>query len=219
MRKIYYFKLISTFLLLFLAHSSEAQYKLLSNLGESAFIDIQTHTGKPIVYSDSLNESLKHQFIAFDFRFGVNSFDRTPQDKILRFPNYGLGFTDYNLHSDTLGNPIAIYGFFAFPFNKTNFLKYGAELSTGVTFNFNKFNIHTNPKNDAISTAINVYFNLGLWASARLNERIDVLASTDLTHFSNGNIKAPNKGLNLVGGNLGMRYNFQFAEKNNSFKR
>jgi len=198
-----------------------AQYHLFSNFGESAFVDVKNHTGKPIRYSDSLNYSLQNYFTTIDLRFGINSFGRTPQDEFLKYPNYGVGFTHYYLNSDTLGNPIGIYGFFGSPFLVHNSkLHLGWELAMGFSYNFNKFDLLTNPKNDLIGSNINVYFNMSLWAAIRMSERLDLLLTSDFTHFSNGTVNTPNKGLNLLGGNLGLRYHFQFEEKgNNEFIR
>jgi hypothetical protein len=195
-------------------------YKLFSHFGRSAFVDAKIHSGKPVVYSDSLYQSLTNTFVAFDFRFGINSFCRMPQDGILKNPKYGLGLTHYRLNSDTLGNPVGFYGFFASPFfvNNRGF-QLGFELATGIGFNFNKFDLVTNPKNDIIGASLNVYFNLSLWSALRLNERLDMFTSVDFTHFSNGTTKLPNKGLNLYGGNIGLRYHFQFEEKKETFRR
>lgn len=205
---------------LLISSSLKSQYNLFSNFGHSAFIDTKTHIGKPIVYSDSLDQSLRNTFWAVDYRFGINSFGRTPQDQILNFPNYGIGFTHYSMNSDSIGNPMGLYGFFSSPFfmNKPKF-KLGFEIATGFSFNFNSFDLITNPKNDLIGSNLNVYFNLSLWSALKLSERLDMLASIDFTHFSNGTMNAPNKGLNLRGGNLGLRYHFQFEEKNTEYKR
>jgi len=218
--KLSYIILLS--LLTGLNFSSKAQrYNLFSNMGSSTFLDAKTHIGKPVKYSDSLNYSLQNLFMAYDVRFGINSFGRTPQDKFLKYPSYGIGFTNYYMNSDTIGNPIGIYGFFASPFLIHNpKIHMGWEIATGFSFNFNKFNIVTNPKNDLIGSNINVYFNMSLWAAFRMSERLDLLITSDFTHFSNGTINTPNKGLNLLGGNMGLRYHFQFEEKGKQdFKR
>jgi hypothetical protein len=206
------FLLISIFSIPILAKAQ--YYNLFSDFGKSAFVDVKTHAGRPIVYSDSLDQSLRNTFVAIDYRFGINSFNRTPQDELLNYPNYGIGFTHYNMHSDTLGNVQGIYGFFASPlFTIYNRLKIGFEIAAGVSYNFNEFNLITNPKNDLIGSEFNVYFNLGAWYALQVHERLDILASLDFTHFSNGNLNTPNVGINLIGGNLGLRYHFQFLEK------
>jgi len=168
-----------------------------------------------------VHQSLQNQFAAIDLRFAINSFGRTPQDEILKYPSYGVGLTHYYLNSDTIGNPYGVYGFFASPFLINNpKLHLGWELATGFSFHFNKFDLITNPKNDVIGSNINVYFNLSLWAAIKMSERLDLLLTSDFTHFSNGTMNTPNKGLNLLGGNLGLRYHFQFEEKGkDDFKR
>ena len=208
------------FILALLPISSFGQYHLFSDFGKSAFVDIKSHVGNPIVYSDSLDQSLRNTFWALDYRFGINSHERMPQDAILNFPNYGLGFTHYQMSSDSIGNPMGFYGFFASPlFHHGELLHIGFEIAAGFSFNFNTFHLVNNPKNDLIGSNVNVYFNLSLWYALKLSERLDALASVDFTHFSNGTMNTPNKGLNLYGANLGLRYHFQFLEKKSEFKR
>ncbi len=214
-------KTVWLFLILILfSLNIQGQYRIFSNFGESAFADVKYHTGKPIVYSDSLNTSLQHQFFAIDYRFGINSFGRMPQDFILGYPNYGIGFTHYAMHSDSIGNPMGLYGFFAAPwFINSGRFRSGFELSAGFSFNFNSFDLVSNPKNDLIGSQLNVYFNLGIWGSYKISERLDALTSIDFTHFSNGTMNTPNKGLNLWGGNIGLRYHFQFPKVGEKFER
>lgn len=199
---------------------AQCQYKLFSDFGQSAFCDTKTHIGKPIPYSDSLHESLTNYYYSIDLRFGINSFDRMPQDALMNYSIYGVGITHYQMNSDTIGNPIALYGYYESPiFVNKEKSKVGFNLTAGIAFHFNHFDIVYNPKNDVIGAKLNVYFNLGLWNAIKINERLDLLSSIDFTHFSNGTTKTPNKGLNLYGGNLGLRYNFQFLEKKETFKR
>ena len=214
--------IIFSFLLsvLTITNAKSQHYKLLSHAGRSVFADAKMHVGRPVIYSDSLYRSLLNTYVAIDYRFGINSFCRMPQDSVLKHPKYGIGLTHYWLHSDTLGNPWGVYGFFAAPFfvNKPRF-QLGFELASGFSFNFNKFDPLTNPKNDIIGASLNVYFNLSLWSALKLGERLDLFSSVDFTHFSNGTTKLPNKGLNLYGGNLGLRYHFTFEKDKEAFAR
>lgn len=208
-------KLLIFLLPVILFNKAVGQYNsLFENMGESAFIDFQYHRGKPINYSDSLYYSLEKPFEAIDIRFGINSFGRSPQDFILKYPNYGLGFTTYKMGaSDTLGNPLGIYGFFSSPLLRNHEWTLGWELATGVAWNFKKFDLNTNPKNDLIGSEITVYFNLKALFTLLINERYDLTIGTDFTHFSNGSFTTPNKGMNLYGMDFGLRYHFQYADK------
>ncbi len=204
-----------------LADFAFAQYDgLFDKMGESAFLDFQYHRGKPINYSDSLNLSLQNSFEAIDLRFGINSFGRSPQDFPLNFPNYGLGFTTYNLNAtDTIGNPMGLYGFFSSPLIRNNEWTIGWELATGIAWHFNKFDIITNPKNDLIGSDVTVYFNLKALFTLLINERFDWTVGMDFTHFSNGSFTTPNKGLNLYGLDFGLRYHFQTIDKELEFRQ
>ncbi|MCD4698337.1 MAG: acyloxyacyl hydrolase [Bacteroidales bacterium] len=68
--------------------------------------------------------------------------------------------------------------------------------------------LKNNPYNDVIGSWLNVYFNFNLDTYWRLSERMDISFGLDITHFSNGRFRTPNKGMNLMGVNLGVAYNF-----------
>lgn len=201
-------------LLIIFTIKTEAQYKLFNNMGESAFVSIKTRYGQPIQYSDSLKNSINFNYTNYDFRFGIESFDRCPQDSILGFSTYGLGISKFSGIGDSIGNPMAFYGFYNFPMFQRGRIKWKGEIAAGLGFNFNEFNIVTNPKNDIIGLDRNLYFNLSSQIEFKLSERIDIVAALDLIHFSNGWMSSPNKGLNLYGIHTGVKYFFQYGQKN-----
>ena len=173
------------------------------------FIELKPHFGQPIIYSDSLTSTLNKSFFAGDVRWGVQTNGERNQDQFLAFPTYGVGVYHAYLNSpDTLGRPWAIYFFYSAPIFRTKRFTFGYEAALGVAWNFAKFDPETNSKNDLIGSAVNAYFNGGLFLKYKLSTRFDIGAAVDFTHFSNGAMQTPNKGMNLRGGNVSLAYHF-----------
>jgi len=173
------------------------------------FVELKPHFGQPIIYSDSLTSTLNKSFFAGDVRWGVQTNGERNQDQFLAFPTYGIGLYHAYLSSpDTLGRPWALYFFYSAPIFRTERFTFGYEAALGVAWNFAKFDPETNSKNDLIGSAVNAYFNGGLFLKYKLTNRFDIGAAVDFTHFSNGAMQTPNKGMNLRGGNVSLAYHF-----------
>lgn len=176
---------------------------------EHHFVELKPHFGQPIIYSDSLTSTLNNSFFAGDLRWGVQTNGERSQDQFLAFPTYGLGLYYAYLNSpDTLGRPWALYFFYTAPIFRGERLSFGYEAALGAAWNFAKWDPITNNKNDLIGSALNAYFNGGLFIRYRLTNRLDIGAAVDFTHFSNGAMQTPNKGMNLRGGNVNLSYHF-----------
>ncbi|MEI6679547.1 MAG: acyloxyacyl hydrolase [Mariniphaga sp.] len=129
--------------------------------------------------------------------------------QIYGYPAYGAGiysasFTD----TKKLGNPIAVYGFFNAPFFKVNRWSVNYELGLGLTFNWNHLDPLENPYNVAISADESVYIDAGVSLKYQISKRMAINVGYGFTHFSNGRLKMPNKGLNTEASKICLSYSF-----------
>ncbi len=123
------------------------------------------------------------------------------------YPNYGAGiYSAFFSDTKKLGNPIAIYGFFNAPFFKINRVSLNYELGLGLTFNWNSYNPVENPNNIAISAEKSVYIDAGISLKYLLTQRLELSLGYGFTHFSNGALKLPNKGLNTEATKISLSY-------------
>ena len=82
------------------------------------------------------------------------------------------------------------------------------EWNFGLSFGWKPFDEQTNPFNTVVGSKINAYINLGLMLNWRFAPRWSLTAGVGLTHFSNGNTRYPNGGVNLIGGRVGVMRTF-----------
>ncbi len=133
----------------------------------------------------------------------------------LNYPDFGASFIYQDLKNEVLGENYGLYGHYNFYFgdrtkDKNDFF---VRLGAGLAYNTNPYDKEENSKN----TAFGSHISASIYAMANYKRKItkNISAQTGLTfiHYSNGNTKAPNNGINLFGINVGVNYNFNPKEK------
>lgn len=152
------------------------------------FLRGDNNLGKPVKWVESQAISL-----------GVQTNGDEEWHHVLNFPYYGI--TAYNLgchETDEMGRPIAFYGYMGFPLKRKQNYNFGYELGFGLATNWKEYDFKTNPNNITIGSNSTVYIGANLYWMWDLNSQWQIKTGLGFTHFSNGAIKKPNKGLNIV---------------------
>lgn len=76
----------------------------------------------------------------------------------------------------------------------------------GINYGSNPYNKETNPENDAYSSHINGYLGLGMSLNFTLSNKLQMMVNATYSHFSNGNTKNPNTGMNYPNIGAGLEY-------------
>ncbi|RLD41659.1 MAG: hypothetical protein DRI86_12995 [Bacteroidetes bacterium] len=175
------------------------------------YLQSQAFYGIPIIYSDSLDQTLQKSFIGGSFRIGVQSDGEFVQNQLLGFPKYGFGVFHTHLNKDTLGSPWAAYIFTTIPIIRKKKFLFELDMATGLGWHFAKFDSITNNQNDLVGSDFTAYFSLGAITSYRISNRLILDIGADFIHFSNGNLQTPNKGMNLYAAHMGLSYLFNMS--------
>lgn len=136
-------------------------------------------------------------------------FARPDQAYYNTYQGIGLSCYDFGNPKD-LGAPIVIYLYQGAPIVRlSRRFSFNYEWNFGVSFGWKPFNKVSNPENKVIGSRINAYMNTGFYLNWRLNRLFDINLGFEGTHFSNGNTKYPNLGLNTAGIRAGLVYFFE----------
>jgi len=189
--------------------------------GTLVFFEAMYHNSSSLSKNDRLSNLMKHKAHAFDFKIGVQTSGKKSWQQYWGYPTYGIGFyTAFFGAADTLGKPSALYLFYGGPIKRWKKLGVFYELSLGIAYDFVKYNPVTNPKNEIIGSNINAYLSPRIYLQSQINKRLDASIGLALTHFSNGNTRTPNRGVNIYGPNIALKYNINpvniFSRKNAS---
>lgn len=154
-------------------------------------------------------EPIRHSFSAhvkYAFQFHPN----TCRDRIYGGAYQGIGLAYFNFgEKEQLGNPTSVYLFQGARIAKFNpRLSLNYEWNLGFSFGWEPYDAYDNPDNVVIGSRINAYINTNFYLNWAISPYFDLTSGVSLTHFSNGNTKFPNAGLNTVGLKVGVIYNF-----------
>jgi hypothetical protein len=109
--------------------------------------------------------------------------------------------------SDTVvGNPFSFFGFYSAPWLRFGRFTLANDLSAGLSYMGLVYDPENNPYNDVIASHINLYFDFNLNLNLRITPRLGLNLGYGLTHYSNGRIKSPQKGINNWGWTFGLDY-------------
>ncbi len=164
------------------------------------FLKGENENGEPIDY-----------FQSFSLQYGVETDGRKLWQQIYGYPTWGFAYYHVNFFSpNELGSPSAIYTFINAPIIK-RFKRWSInyEVGFGLTYNWNKFDLETNPLQYAIGSSNTVFIDAGLNADIMLGKRFNLTAGFTFTHFSNGATRVPNLGINLMAPRVGLKYMFK----------
>lgn len=179
------------------------------NYGSFAFVEGVYHYSRYLKNSDDLANIMKNRANTFEFKIGLQTNGENAWEQYWGYPAYGIGFYSASFGpADTLGEPSALYVFYEGPIKRWKRLNFLYEMGVGVSYDFVKFDPITNPRQDIIGSTVNVYLAAKFSLQYRINDRWDASLGLDITHFSNGNTRTPNMGLNIYGPSAGLRYHF-----------
>ena len=155
--------------------------------------------------------------VKYLFRYRPGSVDEQIYGDV--YQGVGLGFYDFG-ESRQLGNPVAFYLFQGARISSlAPWLSLHYEWNFGLSAGWKPYDSYYNSYNTMIGSKVNAYINANFYLRWRLSPRVSLLSGVTVSHFSNGNTKIPNAGLNTIGGNIGLECNFYRKDDLKSLER
>lgn len=195
--KIYIVALIGIFLFFIKSSAQEA-------------ISVSYNYGVIAIHSPSIENLVNGPVHGFTLNYAISNKKGVYWRKLYNFPDYGLSY-NYKSYDNPehLGNSHSLTGFFQMPFlPKGRFFNFGFKGFAGLGFFTKKYDPVSNPLNNAISSTINISAEGRLYGKIRM-EPLFLEYSFGLNHFSNGLIKAPNLGINVLNNSFSIGYELE----------
>lgn len=149
--------------------------------------------------------------LKYSFQFRPN----TCADRIYggAYQGFGLSATTFG-DKKQLGDPISFYVFQGARIARFNpCLSLNYEWNFGLSAGWKPYDNDYNSYNGAVGSRMNAYINAGIYLNWAFSRYFDLIIGGDFTHFSNGNTKFPNAGVNTTGAKIGLVYNFNRTEE------
>jgi len=201
-----------TLSLLFTCMMGHSQESIQSQHPHYGYIQLLYHTGVYWSRTQFLKEKFADGYKAVEVRIGFQTTGNKWWQQLNNYPGYGIGFHYADLIADRkdvlVGNPLSAFVFYSAPRARIGRLSLHTDLSLGLSYASVIHDPVTNPLNDVIASHVNLYFDFNVNVNYMLSDRLDLKAGYGVTHYSNGRIHEPQKGVNNWGWNMGLNYHF-----------
>ncbi len=168
---------------------------------------LRYHYGIVMPHHKSISYLVNDQISAVELNFGYIPSYEKKWAKLYKQPEIGIGLYHGSLGNDkALGNVTAIFPYINFPLLVGSKWEFSTQLGFGLGLANKHFDPVRNYTNLAIGTKFNAFFKLIAQGSYSVNSKWGINAGLGFNHISNGAISAPNKGLNLLTSNVGVKY-------------
>lgn len=153
------------------------------------------HTNDFLEGGNEQGRTMNHAFAAkLKYSFQLPPAD--PRATVYPGAYQGVGVAWHHLNPQ-LGNPLTVFIFQGAPIMRvTPNLSLNYEWNLGLTYGWHPYDQLKNPDNAVIGSRATAYLNADIYLNYRLTSHIDVYGGLSLSHFSNGNTRIPNSGLN-----------------------
>ena len=135
-----------------------------------------------------------------------------------RSPDPAWGMAQEVDYDSRMGNVLTAYATFTRTIYRQRHWSFDYSLGTGISYAEHKYSNGNNIDNELIGSRFLVYFTCGLHATYRFARQWGVMGGVEFYHHSNGALNRPNKGANIVGPVLGVRYMPYYDEVLNGAK-
>ncbi|MEI6139360.1 MAG: acyloxyacyl hydrolase [Mariniphaga sp.] len=171
---------------------------------QNYFFDVTGGVGRLISHHPLL-DPLEGPVSFFNARWGIKTTGKKDWQRTFNYPTIGLGVFHNQLTQSYLGNPTAAYTFMYLPFFEVAKIKFNLGIHLGLAWGIHPYSVQ-NPLNVALGSMCAAYASLNLNTTFTLTSNIDLYLCAGGYHYSNGNTTKPNKGLNQLGTEGGLRY-------------
>ncbi|MDR0232257.1 MAG: acyloxyacyl hydrolase [Dysgonamonadaceae bacterium] len=158
---------------------------------------------------------------AYDLRLGFTDSDSSYFAISSRHPTFGVGFSmvDYSRarmvdEPRNIGNLYSLYGYIDRTLFQFKSIGLSYNLDSGIAYNTDTYDSISRPNKIFSSVPLMIYIGAGLNLKCRLSDHFGIGVSAGAKHFSNGRMGIWNKGMNILGGDVSLRYYYSPPAKN-----
>lgn len=184
-------------------------------LAKRLVLSVEPRYGFIAPHHDYMQYFLEKHVSGFQLNVGLLTPGNKQWHRDYNYPQVGAGIYHSNLGNNKIfGKLTGLYLYIDRRFLPINHrFNIGNKLSFGVSHITKHYDVNSNPYDVVVSTPINVFIQYDLVGYYRLSPNLNMRLFLGFTHASNGNIKEPNKGFNIVTTSLGLQYAFSDERK------
>ncbi|MCK5170825.1 MAG: TonB-dependent receptor [Bacteroidales bacterium] len=201
---------VKRFIIIFIAFAFPFFVKgqLSESIKKGLYLETDFGYGFIMPHHKSIEYFVEDHIRTFDLKVTKATYGNKYWNQLFRYPYYGIGFYRSNLgNNDVYGYVNALYSYIKVPIiGASNRANLSWQFAFGASYITNYFDIEDNPQNLAIASHLNMFIDFSLQSTIPLSKQLSLTNGVRFTHVSNGKVKSPNKGLNVISGSVGLLY-------------
>ena len=125
-------------------------------------------------------------------------------------PSYGFGVSIASPGAGAgVSRPVDAYTFFSWPFAQpSEHVQITTDFGMGLSWNWKAFNPQTRAYEAVLGSNVNARIDWGFYVRYIMTPQTSLYAGVDYTHRSNGGMRQPDFGINVLGPSIAVRHNF-----------
>ena len=177
--------------------SFRVNYGHMKVIATNDFLRYDNKTGQPITQGHNISTEVI-----------IQANGKKDWHQLYNFPKFGFGMQYmWFPQSNEIGSPMAFYAFLEGPIHRWENAQLDWGFHFGAAFGWNPYHKDTNPYNVLLGSTFSLYAHLGIIYHQNITKRLGIEASLGFSHGSNGALKMPNFGINLLDPRIGVTYN------------
>jgi len=135
----------------------------------------------------------------FEIILGKKTIGTKKWHKTYNYPTLGFGYSYFNLgNTQILGNANSIFSYSEFSVLRLKKSSFCLTPGIGIAYLNKPFEKNKNYLNFVIGSHFNARLSLSIIYEKYITKRLAIKIGTSLTHYSNGAVQKPNKGVNIL---------------------
>ncbi len=168
------------------------------------------HRGYVMAHDSEMTNLSRDPFPFFHFTLTGQTQGHRQWHHTYNFPSLGFDFIFGDLgYPEVLGRSFAFLPHIRLNLFQSEIVNLRLQHGLGLAYLTRTYDSNSNEENIAIGTAMNLALNMSFEAEWQLAGSLHLVTGFSLSHYSNGKVETPNKGLNIPSVKLGMFYSFQ----------
>lgn len=173
----------------------------------SHLIGARYDVGKVMQTNDFLKSRDIKSYQSGQLKFGWQTLGTKEWEQAHRLPSFGIGLGMAHLDNrQEIGQPWSLFGFFDGTIVRLGGHLISYNVEAGVAWGWKCYNEKRAPENIAVGSKMTCRVGVGLDYSYTIADRWEIGLGAGFTHYSNGAVRKPNKGVNLANAHIGLSY-------------
>lgn len=201
-----YFTLLVAALLMITTTEAAEPNKFLKSGNDRFSIKVEPFIGAYLMKSGNMKDIDPNPPSGIHFGIEFPSTQQRPWQQYLNNPTVGLGISYIDLGDKVMGQAIAMYPYIMINGVRSEHFNLKVKIGSGLAgINEHYYTTEDKPiPNKTFSTTINAYLTAGLNLEFPITRNFMINGELGFFHMSNGRMKEPNKGANVLYGGVGL---------------